>query len=86
MNTQEQAYIEGFVKRATEHGLSAHEAIELFKQAAPGVAVPAKPAVKPRINPAHINEAMPAPKALPPNFDPRTRKPLSPQQLDDLNY
>lgn len=32
MNTQ-QAYIEGFLKRAAEHGLSKEEALELLKQA-----------------------------------------------------
>jgi hypothetical protein len=31
MNTQQQAYIEGFVKRAAEYGLSQNEAIELLK-------------------------------------------------------
>jgi hypothetical protein len=33
MNTQEQAYIEGFVKRASEYGFSYNEAIELLKSA-----------------------------------------------------
>ena len=33
MNTQQQAYIEGFVKRASEYGLNQGEAIELLKQA-----------------------------------------------------
>jgi hypothetical protein len=32
MNT-EQAYIEGFLKRANEHGFSRDEAVELYKQA-----------------------------------------------------
>jgi hypothetical protein len=32
MNTQQQAYIEGFVKRASEYGFSEAEAIELLKQ------------------------------------------------------
>ena len=32
MNTQEQAYTEGFVKRANEYGFSEAEAIELLKQ------------------------------------------------------
>ena len=35
MNTQEQAYTEGFVKRASEYGFSEAEAIALLKQAAP---------------------------------------------------
>jgi hypothetical protein len=35
MTIQQQAYINGFVKRATEHGLSAYEAIEILKLAAP---------------------------------------------------
>lgn len=34
MNTQ-QAYINGFVKRAEEHGFSHNEAVELLKSAAP---------------------------------------------------
>ena len=34
MNTQEQAYIEGFVKRASEYGFSYNEAINLLKQSA----------------------------------------------------
>jgi hypothetical protein len=33
MTTQEQAYINGFVKRASEYGLNQNEAIELLKQA-----------------------------------------------------
>jgi hypothetical protein len=35
MTAQEQAYINGFVKRAGEYGLSRGEAIELFKSASP---------------------------------------------------
>jgi hypothetical protein len=31
MNTQQQAYIEGFVKRASEYGLTQNEAFELLK-------------------------------------------------------
>jgi len=34
MNTQE-AYINGFIKRATEYGLTQYQAIELLKRAAP---------------------------------------------------
>lgn len=34
MNTQEQAYINGFVKRASEYGFSYNEAISLLKQSA----------------------------------------------------
>jgi hypothetical protein len=34
MNTQQQAYINGFVKRASEYGLNQNEAIELLKQSA----------------------------------------------------
>lgn len=41
MNT-EQAYIEGFVKRASEYGFSEHEAIELLKQAGKKIGVPKK--------------------------------------------
>ena len=50
MNTQQQAYIEGFVKRAGEYGLSHDEAIALLKSAldaAPvttGTSATAKPA------------------------------------------
>jgi hypothetical protein len=33
MNTQQQAYIEGFVKRANEYGFNDEQAIELLKQA-----------------------------------------------------
>jgi hypothetical protein len=33
MTTQEQAYIEGFVKRASEYGFNYNEAINLLKQA-----------------------------------------------------
>ena len=33
MNTQEQAYINGFVKRASEYGLNSHEALALLKAA-----------------------------------------------------
>jgi hypothetical protein len=33
--TTEQAFIEGFVKRANQHGLSDQQAIELFKEASP---------------------------------------------------
>lgn len=35
MNTQEQAYINGFVKRANEHGFTDKEAVEILKQASP---------------------------------------------------
>jgi hypothetical protein len=34
MNTQQQAYINGFVKRASEYGLNQYEAIELLKSSA----------------------------------------------------
>jgi hypothetical protein len=34
MNTQEQAYIEGFVKRANEYGFNDEEAFEILKEAA----------------------------------------------------
>jgi hypothetical protein len=33
MNTQEQAYIDGFVKRAAEYGYSPSQALEILKQA-----------------------------------------------------
>ena len=33
MNTQEQAYINGFLKRASEYGLSEEQAIAIYKQA-----------------------------------------------------
>jgi hypothetical protein len=35
MNTQEQAYINGFVKRAAEYGIDENEALEILKEAAP---------------------------------------------------
>jgi len=35
MTTQEQAYIEGFVKRASEYGFNQNEAVELLKYAQP---------------------------------------------------
>jgi hypothetical protein len=35
MTTEEQAYINGFIKRANEYGLSELQAIELLKQAGP---------------------------------------------------
>ena len=35
MNTQQQAYIEGFVKRASAYGFSAAQALTLLKQASP---------------------------------------------------
>jgi hypothetical protein len=40
MNTQQQqqAYINGFVKRASEYGISQDKAIELLKQAGPNLA------------------------------------------------
>ena len=34
MSTQEQAYIEGFVKRAAEYGFDENEAVEILKEAA----------------------------------------------------
>ena len=37
MNTQQQAYINGFVKRASEYGINQNEAIELLKSAGPQV-------------------------------------------------
>lgn len=33
MNTQEQAYINGLVKRAAEYGLTQEQAISIYKQA-----------------------------------------------------
>jgi hypothetical protein len=36
MNIQEQAYIEGFVKRAAEYGVDENQAIEMLKEAARG--------------------------------------------------
>ena len=33
MNTQQQAYIEGFVKRASEYGFSENEAVNILKEA-----------------------------------------------------
>jgi hypothetical protein len=35
MNTQEQAYINGFVKRAAEYGYSPEQAVEILKLASP---------------------------------------------------
>jgi len=57
MNTQQQAYIEGFVKRANDYGLNHNEAIELLKSALDPAAVntgtvaaaPAKPNMNQRI-------------------------------------
>ena len=34
MNTQQQAYIEGFVKRAAEYGLNSNEAVDLLNKIA----------------------------------------------------
>jgi hypothetical protein len=49
MNTQ-QAYINGFFKRAAEYGFSEQEATELLKSAAPpAVTSVAAPAAKPRV-------------------------------------
>jgi hypothetical protein len=64
MNTQEQAYIQGFVKRASEYGFNNDEAISLFKQALldpslMGKKAPvAKPPMKPVVpKPPNPNEA-----------------------------
>jgi hypothetical protein len=49
MTQQEQAYIEGFVKRAAEYGFSENEAIDILKQAAgemPMAGEPKAPAPK----------------------------------------
>jgi hypothetical protein len=53
MNT-EQAYIKGFLKRATEYGYSEKEAIEILNKTAapmtpkkPAPMIPKKPAIKP---------------------------------------
>lgn len=60
MTSQEQAYIDGFIKRAAEHGLNSNEALELFKEAARGhetlKALTAKlsPRVKPMLAGANI--------------------------------
>jgi hypothetical protein len=35
MNTQQQAYINGFVKRASEYGFKEREALNILKQASP---------------------------------------------------
>jgi hypothetical protein len=68
MNTQEQAYIQGFVKRANEYGFNDNEAISLFKQAlldpslmgkkAPVAKPPMKPVVPkiPNPNEADMND------------------------------
>lgn len=53
MNTLQQAYVNGFVKRASQHGLNEMEAISLLKQANPGP--------QPAPNP-------PGPAANPPGF------------------
>jgi hypothetical protein len=73
MTNQDQAFIEGFVKRASEYGYSEFEAINLLKaaDAVPPVAMPsrasllgAKPQVPqvapavPQVNPAMMNEAI----------------------------
>jgi hypothetical protein len=72
MTNQDQAFIEGFVKRASEYGYSEFEAINLLKAAdAAPVAMPSRasllgakpqapqvaPAV-PQVNPAMMNEAI----------------------------
>jgi hypothetical protein len=50
MHAQEQAYIEGFVKRAMEHGFNENEAVELLKEAARGAGA-ARLAASPGIAP-----------------------------------
>ena len=40
MNTQEQAYINGFVKKASEYGLNQQDAYTMFKQASPTINFP----------------------------------------------
>jgi len=51
MNTQQQqAYISGFVKRASEYGYSEAQAIELLKQAAPGLVTGGSSNLAPHIN------------------------------------
>jgi hypothetical protein len=53
MNTQQQqAYINGFVKRASEYGLTHNEAIELLKKASP------------KVSPEQMNTRSLAPGAL----------------------
>lgn len=54
MNTQEQAYLQGFVKRANEYGFNDEEAISLFKQALLSPALMGKkaPTVKPPMKPS----------------------------------
>ena len=50
MNTQEQAYINGFVKRAAEYGLTQEQAISIYKQALVSpVLMGKKPAMKPTV-------------------------------------
>ena len=53
MNLQEQAYLQGFVKRAGEYGFNQTEAISLFKQALLSPALMGKkaPTVKPPMKP-----------------------------------
>lgn len=67
MNTQEQAYIEGFVKRASQYGFNYNEAISLLKQADEYVASEPTFAQKAAIKPKPIAPAKPMPtRPVPP--------------------
>jgi hypothetical protein len=49
MNTQEQAYINGFVKRAAEYGYNEQQAIAIYKQAMGEMPMASK--IKPPVKP-----------------------------------
>ena len=88
MTEQEYAFVEGWVKRASEYGLSYNEAIQLLKSAAPGLPAvkPAvKPVAKPMVTPAMQNERMSQPGQRAFNQDPRTGRPLTPAQMAAAN-
>jgi hypothetical protein len=59
MSTQEQAFINGFVKRAMEYGFDQNEAIHLLKQANPNVAQPVKQPVRKPVQPLKVYEPTP---------------------------
>lgn len=83
MTNQEQAFVEGFIKRADERGLNYGEAISLFKQAAmnkaPSMAVapPPAPAVPNPVAPItpglHLSNTAPQAATAPPQPAPQAR-------------
>lgn len=84
MTNQEQAYINGFVKRASEYGFSAQEAIELLKSASPetvAMSPGAQPYTKAGTNPArYVAPAQPdgVPEVSLEALDSRNRAPVAP--------